>query len=309
MLNNMKTTILLVFVNLCFTQIPKLILHFDINLTLIAEDPVKNHSNNDVLNILLAENYKSKWETNLTEDISYADYVRNYILPGDKSNSQLKHERYKLILNFLKYMKSINHIYYPFLKNKFNIIKNRLEESGSFVFQSFFKLLSYLKSNNIDYVILLSTFGSDHQRVLDEINNKLGQNFFSYKCKFEQNKLLAASLKSNQTFEINSIDEIYNFFVNNGNMVIQDDWKAWNNNGEISEFGKKFIIDSIDTKTLSIFFDDHAVEDYGIINAVDVNNGTKINFKSLVDSRNIFKVETIKAIEHDDYFIDLLKSI
>ena len=43
-------------------------------------------------------------------------------------------------------------------------------------------------------------------------------------------------------------------------IAIQDDWKTWNKNGEISDAGKPLYIDNSDHSTQHIFFDDNADE-------------------------------------------------
>lgn len=299
--------IIYLFINNIMAESPKLILHFDINLTLIAEDPIKKHSLKNVLNSLLAENYYDKWNKDLKESISYADYIKNYIFPGNKSDKDLKEKRYLKILDFMNFLKLTNHKDYEELNKKFNFLEDKIKNSRSIVFESFFNLINFLDYNKVDYSIVLRTFGSDYDRVMKEIINFTNPNFFKFKGNFNKDTLTIESILSKDKIILTDIKDIYDFFINNGNMVIRDDWQNWNNNGEKLAFGKKFPINFKDHKNLAFFFDDHAEENYGIINPIDISFNKIINFKELIDSKNIFKVDTLQAIQDSEYFIDLIK--
>lgn len=70
---------------------PHLILHFDINKTLIASDRAGNKSIEQVINELLACEYKFKWDESVKEAISYDEYVHSKDDLWDKRKEQIHH--------------------------------------------------------------------------------------------------------------------------------------------------------------------------------------------------------------------------
>jgi len=76
---------------------PLLLLHFDINKTLIAHDSVKGESCEYGLLSFLAEETQDVWCKG-QPSLSYKDFVYNVLLPGDKNDPTLKalrHEKSK----------------------------------------------------------------------------------------------------------------------------------------------------------------------------------------------------------------------
>jgi len=86
------------------TQQPKLILYFDVNGTLILKDTSKNTTAEQMLISALADCTSSKWDPTLTEPIPFRKYVDKYLLPGDKSDPNLKKKRQEIVHGFLKWL-------------------------------------------------------------------------------------------------------------------------------------------------------------------------------------------------------------
>ena len=53
---------------------PHLILHFDVNKTLIASDQTENKSLEDVINEMLSRKYSSCWDERVLKPISFARF-------------------------------------------------------------------------------------------------------------------------------------------------------------------------------------------------------------------------------------------
>ena len=90
-----------------------------------------------------------------------------------------------------------------------------------------------------------------------------------------------------------------------------DDWLFWAKHGEKQQFGKPFPIDMVDKKTVSLFFDDNIdTEEHSeknIVNHIDLNSEKNLGVYPLIQSRRIFPVDTIKAIEDTSYYIGLVE--
>lgn len=286
----------------------KLILHFDVNRTILADDPAGGKTYKDTLYHSLADTYKDIWREDLKEPISYSAYVREYLLPGKNSDQELKKLRTEKISNFIEYLRINNHHFYEKVKEEFELMNHKLSGNKSLIFDSFYKLIDYLKLKNIDFSIALRTFGHDLERVMKEINTVLGKKCFESSAKFEQ-----GILHVQNTDELHSADQIYNFIKSNKCLGIQDNWKEWSLNNQYQEYGKAFYIDSNDDQTISIFFDDNIIEDpqslKNIVNPVDVKTGLSLNVANLIQSKNLVVVDTIQAILDDQYFINKIKPL
>ena len=283
------------------------ILHVDLNKTILADDPAGGKSTDDVLNQLLAEEYCDCWDTSIKNPISYSDYVTKHLFPGEKSDKKLKNLRNQKLFNFTQYLHSINHPAAPMLQKRFELLSTKIKQSGNSVFSSFYKLIQFLKENNYKYSIILRTFGDDIDRVLTELENKLEPSFFAWHGQFNNGTLEVLSLTSDEKLVLNTTTDIYNFFIAAGNCAIRDDWKTWNSYGEIAEYGKLLPIDETNTTIIPIFFDDNAKD--GIINARNLKNNSFIPTTDLIEQGTICVVDTLAAIQNDQYFIDILKQV
>lgn len=90
------------------TDLPRLILNFDVNGTLILKDTSKDSDEEHMLISALAEATFAKWDEQL-ESMSFKQYVCSVLLPGDKSNPELKKERQKTVGAFLQWLDQNSH--------------------------------------------------------------------------------------------------------------------------------------------------------------------------------------------------------
>lgn len=291
---------------LTYANQPKLLLYFDINQTIIASDPSGNRNIESVINHSLAQRYKDLWDNKITIKKSYYNYVFEDLLPGTRKDRQLKSKRTKILKNFVNYLKETGSIFYPEAEELFHQCFEKINSSNAMIFQSFYKLIDYLNEKNIPYSIIIRTFGKDIQKVTEEIEKNTSISFSKDKYNITDNQLFI-----NDSLIYNDMASIYHFFVKSNHLAIQDNWYKWNQNEEISEFGKKFPINFKDNNTISLFFDDHVEEDYNsfhnIVAPIDVDTNNLLDVHSLVKKKLIFKVNTVDAILDDYYFIKKVK--
>ena len=150
-----------------------LLLHFDVNGTLILKDSSKHVDNEQMLTSVLAENTYADWD-GAHGRMSFKEYVYNVLLPGDKSDQLLKKERQLVVGRFFEWMEERGHPAFEQARNERERIKAKFIDPGTkeinfAVFASFYRLLEKLRSQQIPFVIILRTFGNDLKEVTEEI--------------------------------------------------------------------------------------------------------------------------------------------
>lgn len=286
---------------------PRLLLNFDVNGTLILKDTSKKASDECMLISALAENTFASWEEGY-ESMSFKQYVYNVLLPGDKSDPQLKRERQKIVATFLQWLSEKSHPALSSVLEDYHKIKDKFtdpktKEVNFTVFPSFYLMLEKLRSMNIPFTIILRTFGGDLPEVVKEIEDHHSGLKISHWAKFEE-----INLNSEEKKTIKKAEEVFDTFLSSdGHFAIQDDWLKWNQDGERGRSGKPFLYDISgrrrNIKNLSLFFDDNITgEEQDIVRSCEIT-GKNVPAKSLL-GQLIFPVNTKEAMLNDDYYID-----
>src|ERR1700722_5476933 len=192
---------------------PRLLLDFDLNGTIILQDTSKDAGWEQMLISVLAENTFDNWDGN-HGIMAFKDYVYKILLPGDKSDQQLKQKRRAVVDNFLQWLVIHDHpaknkvfADYKEIKGKFtNPITSQIEPR---VFTSFYALLEKLKSLHIPFTMKLRTFGKDLQEVSKEVSSHPSGIKFSRWGNFSGQQI---SLEGEGT--IDKVDKIFQIFLN-----------------------------------------------------------------------------------------------
>ncbi len=280
---------------------PHLILHIDVNQTLVATDKAGDKSVENSLNEMLAKKYLGRWDPNLPEEVSFYHYVNKIMIPGPAYDSELYKQRKRYIQHFLDYLQEHNNPLYESALSDYKSALKVLNSSESTVFPSFYCLIEELNKQQISYSIILRSFGKELLDVRKEINSHCN-GMISQTAKFQEGKLYLDNGKV-----IENGQEIYLALKGIGHVAIGDDWNYWNSHGLTAQHGKPFYIDRSDMKTLSIFFDDHIDETDPIKNIIcplDAKTNQLIPIKELAELGLAVHVETLQAILNKNYFID-----
>lgn len=273
-------------------------LHFDINKTLIATDKAGGKSLEDVLNHLLASEYRYRWEEGVSEPISYEEYIREIVLPGPEHDLELKAKRKVYLDHFLDYLKEQSHPLYLDVLKTYTAAFEKLQHSNGNVFPSFYKLLRVLDEAEISYTLYLRSFGSEIFEIAEEINSIYGE-LFAQSGSFKHRDLIVDGKNIGS-----DPSDIYRFLCNNSHMAIQDDWSYWMLGKKASSYGKPFIIDQNDPTILAIFFDDNIYDN--IVAPIDMESGEPLPIEEVINRKQMVCVDTLKAILDDNYFFDLV---
>lgn len=287
-----------------FGQEPHLMLHFDINKTIIASDKAGGKSIENVLNQMLAKKYQSKWDKLIEESISYDDYVRKILLPGPEYDLELKSKRRDYLDHFLNHLRKTNDPLYPDVLKTYNEALEILGNSKGIVFPSFYRLLDDLDQRDISYTILLRSFGEEVYEIGEEIN-KTHKKMIHQNGAFKEGVLFVEGKEVEDNHKMS-----YERLRYLGHIAIRDDWKHWMSGKLDSKYGKPFYVDPDDTSILAIFFDDHIHlddRDENIIAPIHAKTGKLLSREKLTQKGQIVQVDTLEAILNENYFVDLVQ--
>lgn len=281
---------------------PHLILHFDINKTLIASDKLNHKTVDHVLNEILALKYHDCWDCTVHHPISFVTYVKKHLITTAENETLLTAARKDCFCKFLDYLRENNHPYYESALKDYEAASIALHASDSFVFASFYRLIEFLDENQISYTIILRSFGGELTLVQHEINT-------NYKMMFRRNgKFREGKLQLDNEEWIEEAHAIYKHLLSLEHTAIHDDWPYWNAHANSAKKGKLFPIDRRTKNVLSIFFDDNIINDpqTNIITAVDAHTGEHISIEELIDLGQAIPVNTLEAILNREYYVDVV---
>lgn len=285
-------------------QIPHLVLHFDVNKTLIASDKTENKSIEDVINELLSRKFAACWDSTVEEPISFDAYVRTVLMPGHEHDAQLKMDRLFHLIHFIDFLREHDHPLYSAVFEEFESVLSALKKMKGNIFPAFYYLISELNLRGISYTLFLRSFGKEVFEVKKEINS-VCKGLIQSEGIFQKGTLIVDGKNS-----FRNLQEIFDFFSSKKNAAIRDDWKYWMDGKMHVKYGKPFYVDQADPDTLPIFFDDNIKTDsseVNIIAAIDAKTGKTIPIPLLLQSRQLVAVDTLEAILNKRYFSEFVE--
>lgn len=294
---------------------PKVIFHYDLNRTLLADDPAGGKTVKDAILASIADAYHDRWADEVQEPIGYGDYVKEYVLPTTSENSKTKEDKAALkkargekVNQFLTHLQNTQHPSAADACQDYAQMTEVLNSSKSIVFKSFYESVAYLEENKFPYSIILRTFGEDLPRVTADINRTLKTEFFKTTGYFK-----------NGTLYVNGVcfktpQQQYEFFKNlQGNCAIQDDYQHWVAGEEQQSHGKPVPMDLSDADTVTAMADDNIVrkskDGKNIVNPIDAKTGKSLPIEQLVDSGHLVVVNTVKAVIDPHYYVAAIKRV
>lgn len=283
--------VILILFSVSVCAAPHLLLHFDINKTLIATDKAAHQSKEEVVNQLLAEKYLAFWEESPEEPISFAEYAYK-LFPEDRQ------QRKEFVGRFLDYLRDREHPLYDEAVSEYKEVFNALGASRGEIFASFYHLIDTLNEEGASYSILLRSFGEDIDDVKNEINIAY-PDMIARTGEFRQGILYL-----DDDSVAAAPNEIYLTLKNLGHAAIHDDWSDWFVHGFKGRYGKAFYVDQEDEETISLFFDDNIRLDgaeRNIAAPLDAKSGEEISIQNLI------RVDTLRAIMDSGYYLRFVR--
>jgi hypothetical protein len=291
---------------------PHLILHFDMNKTLIAIDTAGKKKPEEAILEGIASKVKAIWDKKIIEPISYYDYVKDHLIPNEGRDKKIKLKQNKQIAEVLNVLKEKGYLQqshsYDSAKKIYDkaikILNNQMQVDKKLVFKSLYNALDNLENKKIPYTLVIRTFGSDAPIIVKELNKHYGEDFIK-----ESNfyKLEKGVLKGTD------IDLYELVSKKSGNLVVQDHFDWWFNNNESWEYGKLFPFESDNNKFISLFFDDNAGydpnnPDKNIVHPYDAISKKSVHPSKVIESNRLHPVDVIDALCNKNYFKDLINS-
>ncbi len=290
----------------------KVIVHLDVNQTLILEDNIQGKSNSDVVQHGLAKACRAVWDSTISDrSMTYHDFVFDHQIVGPRSDKILKKKRVSLVTQFVPYLaktpSSPLHVYAPQAKATHETalrLLGSMAESGRKIVPSFYDLVTRLNDASIEYKIILRSFGNDTEDARDEIERETGIEFFRPTLQFLGEHLIPGE-------GVPNFDEQGAFyqFCQDHHTCVRDDWKWWNSHEEIAAYGKKFPLDPDDANVHSIFFDDNInspVSATNIVAPFDANSGKALDLEPLFARHILVPVEPLAPLFNPHYFANEL---
>lgn len=281
---------------------PHIILHVDINRTLIVEDKGKGLAPDKCLAALLsaAPEYSHTWGDD-SEKMTYKKWVDEKLLPGSYEDPVLKEKRESCHTEFVEAARNKDHPMLNEIIQELNSLLYALIIQGSRkVFESFPNLVQYLKERNYPFSVILRTFGKD----LEWVSQELAQDSLN----FIQRSFCQGALHLNDGVFSNPAD-ILAAFEPGKHYAIQDSYDWWIHHNLTENGGKPFPINISDKRVLSIFFDDSANSTKRQILKIIPFGGNKVNLNELIEMGRVVAVDTRNAIRDPNYYISAVEKV
>lgn len=118
----------------------------------------------------------------------------------------------------------------------------------------------------------------------------------------------AEGLKKGEFVSVTGAKNIYTKLMElwqvTNSFAIQDDYIYWRDKEFLPNSGKLMLIDKADDGVHQIFFDDNIDSDpeFSIVDIRDLHSGKSISHEEAINTYMV-RVDTVKAILDDDYFI------
>ena len=277
----------------------KLLLHFDINGTVIAGDSVDDDMSLDqkaselltkhIFGKITMVNGRPVWKPS-----------RKFLndQPGTISFNKFARAHLNYYGGFMRYcyMFKDSHV-----GNKFKVIHSMIKAilKKNRIFQSFKNLIHYLRREGYDYHIVFRTFGHDADHVIRELN---AEHLLHAVESDGKKKVHIKKLVMKDFMDYDDLSDSYKRFAqtisdHDTNYFVCDNYDFWNSHDKKPEFGKQIIC--ADSSVINIGFDDNPC-----MMPIDTHGNVILKNKKYV-----FKISPIIAMNDENYYISLFRSL
>lgn len=290
-----------------------IVIHLDINGTLILMDTATNKSAREGINEALAKRIITYWPEQ-NEPCSFFDYVYNTLVPGKINDKTKKTERDERVTHFEDFVKEHQLPFFEVMNKVIDIAVKKIEalnaEQKSIV-PSFYHMITHLKDHDVNFSIQLRTFGKDLKKTKEEIENSTDIQFKNH-INLENNDLYEKNDKGLLDFKNGEFEKFAASFTHHS--TVQDYYGRWNTGGETGLYGKPFPVINTHEQT-SIFFDDNAESPKEgkqvkvIVGPQDAATGKHLNIEELKTRGLIVKADALEALLDPNYFTNKVFSV
>lgn len=287
-----------------------LVLHLDVNQTVTVFESVGQNSSlsieesqKEVISRILSKRHVWSWGHDKTKFQTFYDYI---ICSPNLSKAE-KRER---VNHFVSYVP--DEVYSKVMKD-YEHIQKCLE--GKLVFRSVIKLIKYLRAEEIDFHIVLRSFGPDGNIVGAHIERELPNEKFNMTAKLKYpNVELNRNIKDDKPEFINTLSAststLYNYLKapDYTHATCIDDHAFWSSNNEKAETGKPIPVNFDDAEIIVVAGDDNIETDpnskTNIMFFFDAKSGNPIPMKTLLDRKWAIAVDPYDAMTDENYYLN-----
>lgn len=232
-----------------------LIVYLDINGTIVGYDSGAGRSGlvENYCKTMLAEGFRAEWEKGRPQE-TYKEYIRGKITGKDAF--EVRKKRKEVCGNMVDDLAKRNHPYALQAQEKLDQLK--AAAAASSVFESFPKLLDFLSEQKVSHTIVLRTMGIDGGKVQRYLNKNYPQMKFRPGIMNGAGEFEYLDAKG-MLCKCKTLEEFHALMENSKGVhwSIKDNWSRWNQNGQLSLYGKPFPYNPASMKSISIFADDN----------------------------------------------------
>ncbi|MBW8310016.1 MAG: hypothetical protein K0M45_10370 [Candidatus Paracaedibacteraceae bacterium] len=113
-----------------------IVIHLDVNGTIMAADPVQGKTSEIAVTHQLAKKTRGIWWEGLPE-MRYQDYVERHLIPGPEADQSIKHKRRALYLEFLPMLRKQQHPVLQATQEKYDELMVALKNQNGPLYASF----------------------------------------------------------------------------------------------------------------------------------------------------------------------------
>jgi len=278
------------------------VMHVDINQTIVPVDTVQQKGAPDVIAHALAKFMPCKWDDD-TEPMSYHDYVFNIAIPGPRSDKALKKQRKARVVRFVDHLEEIDHPFAAQTRATHETALKMIADSSTAarrVVPSFYRLIEALQKEKITFRIILRSFGNEVNTVAEELTRNTGIEFRrgSFKAHgfHEVGHEIAMPMGATDTFKL----------FQQSSWAVQDDWPYWNSREEKFQYGKLFPYHATQY-VHSMFFDDNifpAASPTNIVCPIDFVTVKYGDIDELTQQGILVPANLVASVFDENYFIN-----
>jgi hypothetical protein len=262
-----------------------IVVHLDVNGTIMAADKAQNKTTQDYVKIEFAKHVRGVWRPDLPE-MTYREFVENHVIPGNGAIRDIKDARNNNYKNFVTSSYLQNHPEYAELTTKYKEYVRIAESMDNSLFPSFWRLVEWAKDKP-NVRLVFRTFGHDISDIREILNLKgyVMTNILAYD--------LEGCLMSGETEVAPS--QMWQDLFN----AVHDNHKRWHENGETEAYAKPFMQPE---NGVAIVFDDNAK----VKHIIAPDQGTR---DDLITSGHIVPVRTLMALTDPEYFVSRVEAL
>ena len=262
-----------------------IVVHLDVNGTIMAADKAQNKTTQDYVRIEFAKQVRGIWQPDLP-DMSFREFVESQIIQGNGAVRAIKDARNDIYKKFVTSSYLRDHPMSLDLTAQYEQYLTIVESMANPLFPSFWRLVEWARDKP-HVRLVFRTFGHDIPDIQEilELKGSSMTNILAYDI---HGQLRVDGVEA-------EISQMWRDPFN----AVHDNHKRWHENGETEPYAKPFVQPD---NGVAIFFDDNA----RVKHIIAPDYGRR---DDLILSGHIVPVRTLSALTDLDYFVSRIEAV